>query len=158
MLSLSERRVLRAYLRAVALAEPLQRDLAARHGVSLGDLSAVRSLARLGATPVSQFGAELGLPRSTITNLVDRLEGARLVERAASPTDRRVTLVKLTPAGEQVVEAVALLRDSVVARRLLALDPATQETLAGILERVLAREDDADRIDADPIDEPEARP
>lgn len=132
------RRVLRAYLRAVALAEPLQRELAARHGVSLGDLYAVRVLARIGEAPMSRFGKELGVPRSTITNLVDRLERARLVERAPSATDRRVTLVRLATAGRRAVEDTDLLRRSRVAACLLALEPAAQATLAELLERVVA--------------------
>lgn len=137
-LSPAERRVFRAYLRAVALAEPLQRDLASRHGLSLGDLHAVRVLARIDETPVSRYGAELGVPRSTITNLVDRLERAQLVERAASRSDRRVTLVRLTSAGRRVAEDTGFLRDSEIARRLLALEPPAQEALAELLERVAA--------------------
>ena len=132
------RRVLRAYVRAVALAEPLQRELAARHGISLGDLHAVHVLARLGEIPISRYGAEVGVPRSTITNLVDRLERAGLVERLPGPTDRRVTLVRLAPAGRKAVEETGLLRQSEVAARLFALDPAAQATLAELLERVVA--------------------
>lgn len=140
----SERRVLRAYLRAVALAEPLQRELASRYGVSLGDLHAVRVLARIGETPVSRYGAKLGVPRSTITNVVDRLERARLVERAATRSDRRVTLVRLTSAGTRVAEDTGFLRDSEVARRLLALEPPAQAALADLLERVAAASADPD--------------
>ena len=134
----TQRRVLRAYLRAVALAEPLQRELAARHGVSLGDLYAVRVLARIGEAPVSGFGKELGVPRSTITNLVDRLERARLVERAPSATDRRITLVRLATAGRRAVEDTDFLRRSRVAVRLLALEPGAQVLLAELLEQVIS--------------------
>ncbi len=132
------RRVLRAYLRAVALAEPLQRALAARHSISLGDLHAVRVLARQGEVPISGFGAEISVPRSTVTNLVDRLERAGLVERRPSATDRRVTLVALTRAGREAVEDTQLIRRSRVAAQLLALEPGAQVLLAELLERVLA--------------------
>jgi DNA-binding MarR family transcriptional regulator len=131
------RRVLRAYLRAVTLAEPLQRDLAARHGISLGDLHAVGVLARQGEIPISGLGAELDVPRSTITNLVDRLERAGLVNRRPSITDRRVTLVGLTQAGRVAVENARLFRGSRVAARLLALEPEAQTLLAELLERVV---------------------
>jgi DNA-binding MarR family transcriptional regulator len=87
---------------------------------------------------MSGFGKELGVPRSTITNLVDRLERARLVERAPSATDRRVTLVRLATAGRRAVEDTDLLRRSRVAARLLALEPTAQATLAELLERVVA--------------------
>jgi DNA-binding MarR family transcriptional regulator len=134
----ASRRVLRAYLRAVALAEPLQQELATRHGISLGDLHAVRVLWRIGQSPISRYGEELGVPRSTITNLVDRLERAGLVERLPGPSDRRVTLVQLAPGGRKAVEETGLVRESEVAVRLLALEPAAQTTLAELLERVVA--------------------
>jgi DNA-binding MarR family transcriptional regulator len=137
------RRVLRAYLRAVALAEPLQRQLAARHGISLGDLHAVRVLARQGEVPISGFGAEIGVPRSTVTNLVDRLERAGLVERRPSATDRRVTLVALTRAGREAVLDTQLIRRSRVAAQLLALEPGAQVLLAELLEQVISGPEDA---------------
>ena len=143
-LSENQRRTLRAFLRAVTLLEPLQRELAATVGVSLGDLYAVRVLARLGEVPVSRYGAELGLPRSTITNLVDRLERAGLVARVASPSDRRVTLVRLTEAGRDAVEARTRISDSDVARGILALDAADQTTLAELLERIVASQSEQD--------------
>jgi DNA-binding MarR family transcriptional regulator len=139
-LTAPQRRALLAFVRAVALAEPLQRELATSHGISLGDLFAVRTLARLGEVPVSRYGAELGLARSTITNLVDRLERAGLVARVASPCDRRVTLVRLTPAGRDTTEAGARLGESDLVRRLLALSDADQASLAELLERLVAAE------------------
>ena len=147
VVSPSERRVLRAFLRAVALAEPLQRELASRHGISLASLYAVRVLARIGESPISQYGDALGVPRSTITNLVDRLERKGLAERLASPTDRRVTLVRLTPAGRRAVEETNLLRDSDVANRLLTLDSSAQATLADLLERVVAGPSEPPSVD-----------
>ena len=146
-LSPTQRRTLGAFLRVVALAEPLQGQLAAEYGISFGDLHAVRVLSRLGEVPVSHYGAELGLARSTITNLVDRLERAGLVARVASPTDRRVTLVRLTATGLRAVDAVATVADSDVARRVLALAEADQSALAELLERLLAADPE---LPADP--------
>lgn len=158
-LSPIQRRTLRAFLRTVALAEPVQRELAASHGISLGDLYAVRVLARLGEVPVSRYGAELGLARSTITNLVDRLERAGLVARAASPGDRRVTLVRLTAAARDAMEAGARFAESDVARRLLALEEADQVALTEILERLLAIPAGQDgAMSSDTSDEPELLP
>ncbi len=145
-LSTAQWHTLRTFLLAVALAEPLQQELAASHGISLGDLHAVRVLSRLGETPVSRYGAELGLARSTITNLVDRLERAGLVGRVASPTDRRVTLVRLTDTGRDAMEAVTRLAESDVARRLFALDEADQSSLTALLERVIASGPEPDGI------------
>lgn len=54
-----------------------------------------RSLARL-----------IGLDTSTLAGVVDRLESRGLVVRNASQNDRRVRLLRLTPPGEQTLEAV----------------------------------------------------
>ena len=155
-LTATERRTLRAFLRAFTLVEPLQRELAASHGISLGDLYAVRVLAGLGEVPVSRYGAELGVPRSTITNLVDRLEHAGLVARVASASDRRVTLVRLTETGQDAVEARTRISESDVGRGILALDASDQTTLAELLERVVASQSEQDGAEAsDASDESE---
>lgn len=127
-----------AFLRAAALAEPLQREVAARHGIALADLHALRVLELGGAVPVSRLGAELGLARSSATNLVDRLERAGLVDRCASPDDRRVTLVRPSAAGFAAVESFAMVRESELVRRLLALDEEERAAFADLLERITA--------------------
>jgi DNA-binding MarR family transcriptional regulator len=132
------RRMFAAFLRAAALAEPLQREVAARHGIALADLHALRVLELGGAVPVSRLGAELGLARSSATNLVDRLERAGLVDRCASPDDRRVTLVRPSAAGFAAVESFAMVRESELVRRLLALDEEERAAFADLLERITA--------------------
>lgn len=127
-----------AFLRAAALAEPLQREVAARHGIALADLHALRVLELGGSVPVSRLGAELGLARSSATNLVDRLERAGLVERCGSPDDRRVTLVRPSAAGLAAVESFAMVRESDLVRRLLALDEGERAVFADLLERITA--------------------
>ena len=154
-LSAIQRRTLWAFLRAIALVEPLQREVATSHGISLGDLYAVRVLARLGEVPVSRYGAELGLARSTITNLVDRLERAGLVARLASPSDRRVTLVHLTTSGLEAMESRARIADSDLGRRLFALEDSDLVTLAEILERVVAGYEQDGSVPSETSDEPQ---
>ncbi|MET9535604.1 MarR family winged helix-turn-helix transcriptional regulator [Streptomyces sp. NPDC006649] len=48
----------------------------------------------------------LQLDRSTVTRTVQRLEQQGLIERHASPTDKRAVIVSLTPAGSDLREAV----------------------------------------------------
>ncbi len=137
------RRLFAAFLRAAALVEPLQREVAARHGISLADLHALRVLELSGAIPVSRLGSELGLHRSSATNLIDRLERAGLVARAASAEDRRVTLVQPTRAGLAALEGFAQVRESDLVRRLLALDEAQRSALTTLLEQVAAGPEEA---------------
>jgi DNA-binding MarR family transcriptional regulator len=132
------RRMFAAFFRAAALVEPLQREIAARHGIALADLHALRVLELSGAVPVSHLGAELGLRRSSATNLVDRLERAGLVERATDRHDRRVTLVRLTKAGLDALESFEMVRQSELVRRLLSLDEGERAAFADLLDRITA--------------------
>ena len=132
-----ETRALRALMQAVALAEPLQRELARRHGVSVGDLFALRRLAQLGDTTTARFGEACGVRRSATTDLVDRLESAGLVERCPDPADRRVRIVRLTGAGREAQAGRDLVADSVLAERVRRFSSEEQIRLAELLERAV---------------------
>ncbi|TAD88351.1 MAG: MarR family transcriptional regulator [Alphaproteobacteria bacterium] len=57
------------------------------------------------------LGGLLGIDRSTVVPLIDRLEGRGLLRREASPTDRRTHALILTDAGYSLLaEAVARVR------------------------------------------------
>ena len=70
---------------------------AAKIGVNRNDL---RALNLLEHGPLSQtsIATALRITRSSVTTLVDRLEGAGFVRRVTDVHDRRSTLVELLPA------------------------------------------------------------
>lgn len=49
--------------------------------------------------PLGELARQMGVPRSTMTSIADRLERDGLVTRATTPADRRVVLLRLTPRG-----------------------------------------------------------
>ena len=152
------RRVLRAYLRAIAVTEPLQRELARRYGVALADVHALRALRDLGEVPISRLAAALEIKPSSATNLVDRLEGAGLVERCSDPADRRVTTLRLTARAREALGDKALFEASGLVRRVERLSSGERLMLATLLERMLEhREDGADEPAEAPVVAPEAR-
>lgn len=53
-----------------------------------------------------ELGSRTLITKGTLTGVVDRLEARGLVARAASPTDGRSTLVRLTPEGEHLFQRV----------------------------------------------------
>ncbi len=53
--------------------------------------------------PVSRIAEYLGVGQPTASHLVDKLVRQGLAGRSESTTDRRVTLVRLTPKGEDLV-------------------------------------------------------
>jgi len=77
-----------------------------RHGVTPVQYAALQ---RIGIAPgVDQrtLARAIGLDTSTIAGVVDRLETRGLMQRNASPEDRRVRLLTLTEAGEELLEAI----------------------------------------------------
>jgi DNA-binding MarR family transcriptional regulator len=51
------------------------------------------------AVPLSYLAQALQLHQASVTNLVDKLEKQGYLERKAHPSDRRVTLARITDAG-----------------------------------------------------------
>ena len=68
---------------------------------------ALLSFTRTGTMPMGRMGARLQVHPTSVTNTVDRLEAQGLVARILHPTDRRTTLVEITPAGRTRVERAA---------------------------------------------------
>jgi DNA-binding MarR family transcriptional regulator len=74
----------------------------------------------------------------TMTNRIDRLASAGLVERHPDPQDKRGVLVRLTDAGRTRVDAAF---DDLVTRErhlLASLSPDDRHTLADLLRSLLA--------------------
>lgn len=59
---------------------------------------------RHGALPLGKIGERLQVHATSVTNIIDRLEGAGLVRRVPHPTDRRTTLAEITAAGRRTAE------------------------------------------------------
>ena len=73
------------------------------HGTySKQELMTVDLLGVRGACRMGDLAEHLGVVRSAVTPLIDRLETHGLVERIRSTEDRRVWLVVLTTDGEQL--------------------------------------------------------
>lgn len=62
------------------------------------------TFSRAGELPLSVMGKRLMVHPTSVTNIVDRLERARLVARKPNPLDGRGTLAEITERGRAVVE------------------------------------------------------
>ena len=59
------------------------------------------SFTRTGALPLGKIGERLQVHRTSVTNIVDKLEADGLVRRVPHAEDRRATLAEITPAGRE---------------------------------------------------------
>ena len=87
---------------------------------------------------------------SGLTNRIDRLEGAGLVQRAANPADRRGIRIELTDQGREVVDRVTTAYVEHQNQVLdAALQPDEREALARLLRKLLNSLTSAEGIEAD---------
>jgi MarR family transcriptional regulator for hemolysin len=110
-------------------------------GMSQASWLAIAVAARA-KTPLAQIelAQRVGVEGATMVATLDRLERAGLVLRTVSPTDRRVKLVQVTPAGMKLYEKVRAEADTVRRRLLRGVDPklllAATELLEGLQSAV----------------------
>jgi DNA-binding MarR family transcriptional regulator len=66
-----------------------------------------------GTLPLAKTSERLLLHPSSVTGTIDRLARDGLVERLPHPTDRRVTLARITPAGDRLaVQAIRVVAEA----------------------------------------------
>ncbi|WP_338553546.1 MarR family transcriptional regulator [Paenibacillus sp. KS-LC4] len=73
-------------------------------GLTVEQYSVLRYLRKQGKTNSSELADTFCVGRSSITALTTRLFDKQLIEREQDPKDRRVTYLKLLPAGEQLTD------------------------------------------------------
>ena len=115
--------------------------LFAEAGLQSGEFDVLATLRRSGEpymlSPTRLYEATM-ISSGGMTDRLDRLERAGLVERRPDPRDRRGKLIALTEAGRRVIDE-AIGRHVANEERLLAtLTQAEQETLDALLKKLIA--------------------
>jgi MarR family transcriptional regulator, lower aerobic nicotinate degradation pathway regulator len=98
--------------------------------VQFAALFAIRANPGVDATRLS---ALIAFDRSTIGDVLERLEAKGWVERRASPSDRRVKLLHLAPEGEALLERVLPAVQRVQERLLAPLQKRDRDTMVRLL-------------------------
>src|ERR1700709_1528533 len=94
--------------------------------VQYAALVAIRSHPGIDATRLS---AVIAFDRSTLGNVIERLENSTYVARKPSRDDKRVKLLTLTKAGEALLHEIMPSVDRAQARMLQPLKPGDRTTL-----------------------------
>ena len=104
-------------------------------GVDQGEAHVLSALAR-GPMTVAALVAAVGVKRSTLTNILDRLERRGLVTREINPNDRRSFLVRPTRGGERAANKVAAAFAAVDAKLVRATTASEREGFDAVLVRL----------------------
>lgn len=121
--------VLRRYIRRHELEEK-------NGGISRVQAMIVRHLHLRGARTVGQLAEHLAVRPSTMSQMIDRLQLAGMVDRVADPHDARVRLVELTAAGKDVVQSLKNLRLTLLTGPWGKLTATEQEAAAALLTKL----------------------
>jgi DNA-binding MarR family transcriptional regulator len=111
--------------------------------VQYAALVAIRTHPGIDATRLS---AVIAFDRSTLGNVIERLEAKNYVERKPAREDRRVKLLTLTKAGAALLRDIMPAVDRAQARMLQPLKPADRKTLLALLTQLVDLNNEASRV------------
>lgn len=110
-------------------------------GLSTGEFDVLSALRRAGAPYAlkpSELAGQTMLSPSGMTNRVDRLQAAGLVERTTDPENRRIAPVRLTAEGLDLIERLVADHAAAQAGLLAELSDRRRDDLDRALRTLLA--------------------
>jgi DNA-binding MarR family transcriptional regulator len=84
--------------------EDYSHEVSSSFGITGPQLWALKTIAQSAGLTLGDLSKKMYLHPSTISGVIDRLEGKNLVRRSRDSVDRRVVTVDLTPAGKKLVK------------------------------------------------------
>ncbi len=100
--------------------------------LTVSQFGALESLYHLGPMCQTTLGSKLLRSGGNITMVVDNLEKRGLVHRQRDPEDRRMTVITLTKAGEELISRVFPNHLEEIVHEMSALTPEEQEQLGSL--------------------------
>jgi MarR family transcriptional regulator, lower aerobic nicotinate degradation pathway regulator len=94
----------------------------------------------------TRLSAVIAFDRSTLGNVIERLEAKKLIERKPSPEDKRAKLLTLTRAGAALLREIMPSVDRAQARMLQPLKAADRKALTALLTQLVDLNNEASRV------------
>ena len=94
----------------------------------------------------TRLSAVIAFDRSTLGSVIERIEAKGLVERKASPDDKRIKLLHLTRSGAALLREIVPAVDRAQARMLEPLKPADRKTLMALLSELVDLNNESSRV------------
>ena len=120
------------------------------HGITPVQYAALSATLSQPGLDQRTLAGTIGFDTSTIGGVIDRLERRGLVERQASPTDRRVRLLHVTPAGQALLAQVVPGMLKAQQRILAPLPAAERSHFLDLLKTVVQANNGLSRAPSDP--------
>jgi DNA-binding MarR family transcriptional regulator len=94
----------------------------------------------------TRLSAVIAFDRSTLGNVIERLETKKLIERKPSAGDKRVKLLTLTRTGAALLRDIAPAVEQAQARMLQPLKAADRKALMALLSQLVDLNNEASRV------------
>jgi MarR family transcriptional regulator, lower aerobic nicotinate degradation pathway regulator len=94
----------------------------------------------------TRLSAVIAFDRSTLGNVIERLETKGFIERKPSREDKRIKLLDLTKAGAALLRDIMPQVDRAQQRMLQPLKPADRKTLLALLTQLVDLNNEASRV------------
>ncbi len=121
--------------------------------MSLTSAATLSTLELTGPRRITDLAVIQGVTQPSMTVLVTALEQSGLVERQSDPSDKRVTLVAVTPAGREYRHARREASRQVIAQLISKLPPDDVATLTAAIPALTHLRDLSDQ-ERDPAARP----
>ena len=132
-------RLVLTHLETAALLHGSLHRVLARHHLSDGQFAALVVLFSTEPEPISTavLAEHTAVSRASMTDTIDKLETLRFAARTRDHLDRRVTYVRITPAGQEAVDATINDYLHAAADAVRHVRPKTQRSLSAAYRQLL---------------------
>ncbi|WP_232077035.1 MULTISPECIES: MarR family winged helix-turn-helix transcriptional regulator [unclassified Variovorax] len=117
--------------------------VAREHGFSVSEWRVMATLAGGDAMSIGRLAQVAVMKQPTVTRMLDRMSASGHVERLPHDSDRRITLVRITEAGERTVKRLMELAREHEHRVLEPFGLASAEALKTTLRRMIELHENA---------------
>jgi DNA-binding MarR family transcriptional regulator len=117
----------------------------AAHGVTPVQYAALHAVQLQHGMDQRTLAGTVGLDTSTVGGVINRLESRGLLARNASPTDRRVRLLSLTPEGKALLAAIQPAIAMTQERILAPLSPEERDHFMRLLNVLVSANNEISR-------------
>lgn len=117
-----------------ALSKRMRREL----GVTGPQRFAVRIIGRFPGISAGELASMLHLDPSTVTGIVRRLETSKRIKRVAASSDRRKSVLTLTPRGQALDEARSRTVEAAIRDALSSVSASEVAAARAVLSRIVA--------------------
>lgn len=138
-------RVMRAIRRIMRAVDIQSKRVSRGAGLTIPQIVILQTLHERGPMSTGGLAAEISLSPPTVTTILDRLEGRRLVRRTRNAADRRVVLTELTEEGRAVLGRAPPLLHQGFLTAFASMDSSRQDDLVTALDAI------ADLMDEAPV-------